>query len=368
MKSISILISTLIFLISCKNQKVSNEIIIEGQVKNMPDGIIYLTEAHFWQVHLDSTKCTNGHFEFRMKTDSAFVPYMAAIHFPDSSKPVKVGGLFFRNYMLGADSMKYSGEGFYLEKGYTRIEGDNQKKPYLRVFAGKETDVMYKNQFTDFGWLGNIDSIKRLQRITFFKKEIREYPFSYFLLQNIYEAKEQYSKTEMMEILSMFNDDIQKSKLGDRIKTYLVNRPDPNTPYPNISLVNSISQRGNIIDPTSKLNMLVFWASWCGPCRMEIPTLKEIQNEYQGKGLNLVSISIDENKVNWEKALSQEKMNWTQYLVENEKIDLVKQQFNFSAIPLVVFTDKTGKEIMKFTGYDKEQKKNYEAIINKFIK
>ncbi len=367
MKTISIFISTLFFLISCKDQKVSNEIIIDGQVKNIPDGKIYLTEAHYWQIPVDSTICNNGHFVFKIKLDSSFVPYMAAIHFADSSKPTKVRSLFFRNYMLGADSMKYSGNAFYLEKGFIRIEGDNQKNPYLRAFAGKETDVMYKNQFTDFGWLGNIDSIKRISRIEYFKKQIKVYPFSYFLLQSIYNAKEQYSKKEMKEIVALFNINLQKSKLGDQITTYLINRPDPNAPYPNLSLLNSNNQRHNIIDTSFKLNMLVFWASWCGPCRLEIPMLKEIQNEYQRKGLNLVSISIDENKGNWEKALSQEKMNWTQYLVEKEKIDLVKQQFNFSAIPLIIFTDKTGKEIVKFTGYDKEQKKNYKAVIQKFI-
>ena len=367
MKTISKFISAIFFLVSCIGQKVSNEIIIDGQVKNMPDGKIYLTEAHYWRIPLDSTECINGHFVFKIISDLSFVPYMAAIHFPDSSKSNTAGALFFRNYMLAADSIKYSGDAFYLERGFTRIEGDNQKSPYLRVFAGKETDIMYKNQFTDFGWLGNIDSIKRVLRIEFFKKQIKVYPFSYFLLQSIYDAKEQYSKKEMKEILALFNADVQKSKLGDQIRTYLTNRPNPDAPYPNLSLLTSDNQRRNIIDTSVKLNMLVFWASWCGPCRMEIPSLKEIQNEYQGKGLNLVSISIDENKGNWEKALSQEKMNWTQYLVDKDKIDIVKQQFNFSAIPLVIFTDKTGKEIMKFIGYDKEQTKDYEAVIKKFI-
>jgi thiol-disulfide isomerase/thioredoxin len=377
MKLISILISTLFFLISCTNQKVSNEIIIDGQVKNMPDGIIYLTEAHYWQTPLDSTICTNGHFVFKIKTDSSFVPYMASISYPDSASPTKVSLLVFSNdFVLPPDTTKfynYYNSAFYLEKGLTMINNQERFKQKFHsgipvtIKAGKETEIMYRNQFTDFGWLGNIDSSKRIQRITFFKNEIRKHPFSYFLLQNIYKAKEQYSEKEMTEILSMFNDDVQKSKLGDRIRTYLVNRPDPNAPYPNLSLVNSLNQRGNIIDPAAKLNMLVFWASWCGPCRKEIPLLKEIQNNYKGKGLNLVSISIDEDKDNWEKALRQEKMNWTQYLVEKEKIDLVKQQFNFSAIPLVIFTDKTGKEIMKFTGYDKEQKKNYESLIQKFI-
>jgi thiol-disulfide isomerase/thioredoxin len=367
MKIITILISILFFFVSCKEKSISDEIIIEGQVKNMPDGKIYLTEAHHWQTPLDSTICTNGHFIFKIKADSSFVPYMAAIHFPDSSKPMKVGGLFFRNYMLGADSLKNSGDAFYLEKGYTRIEGDNHQKPYLRVFAGKETDVMYKNQFTDFGWLGNIDSMKRLQRTAFFKKEIKKYPFSYFLLQSIYNAKEQYSEKEINEILGLFNSDVQKSDLGNQFRTYLTNRPDPNEPYSNLLLLNSVNQRHPIIDTNFKLTMLVFWASWCGPCRMEIPVLKEIQTEYKGKDLNMVSISIDENMDNWKQALSQEKMNWSQYLVDKDKTDMVRQQFNFSAIPFVIFTDKTGREIMKFTGYDKEQKKNYESVIRKFI-
>lgn len=377
MKITSLIITTLFFLISCKDQEVSNEIILEGQEKNIPDGKIYLTEARYWQIPLDSTECTNGHFVFKIKADSSFVPYMASISYPDSTSPTKIAQLAFSNdFLLPPDTAKfynYYSSAFYLERGKIIIRNQErvkQKFPHgipVTIKAGKETELMYRNQFTDFGWLGNIDSTKRLSKIEYFKNQIKKFPFSYFLLQSIYNAKEQYSKKEMQTILSLFNDDIQKSKLGDHIRTYLTNRPDPNKPYPNLYLLNSTNQRHNIIDTNSKLTMLVFWASWCGPCRMEIPLLKEIQNEYKGKGLNLVSISIDEEKDNWEKALRQEKMIWTQYLVEKDKIDLVRQQFNFSAIPFVVFTDKAGKEIKKFTGYDKEQKKNYEAIINKVI-
>ncbi len=367
MKIIIQLLAAFIFMISCKEQREINEIIIEGQVKNIPDGKIYLTDAQQWQIPLDSTQCIDGNFMFKILTDSSFFPYKAAIHFPDSSKPSKIGGLMFRNYMLGADSMKYAGDAFYLEKGYTRIEGDNQKAPYLRIFAGKETDVFYKNQFIDFGWLGNIDSAKRLARINSFKNEIKKNPFSYFLLQSIYNAKEQYSKSEISTIVSLFNNDVQKSKLAEQITASLKNRPIPGEPYPNLYLLKSDSNRQNIIDADSKLTMIIFWASWCGPCRMEIPLLKEINETYKERGLNIVSVSVDDNGDNWKKALSQEKMNWPQYLVDRDKLETVKQQFNFRAIPFVVFTDNTGKEIMKFTGYDKEQKKNYEAIIKKYI-
>ena len=367
MKIISVIISILLLLTACNNKRILEEIIIEGQVKNIPDGKVYLTEAHAWQIHLDSTECIKGHFIFKIKTDSLFVPYMAAIHFYDSSTSTKVGSLFFRNHMLGNDSMKYSGDAFYLEKGYTTIEGENQSKLNLRVFAGKETEIMYRNEFSAFGYLSNIDSAKRLQRIAFFEREIKKYPYSYFLLQSVFDAKEQYTKYEMKNILSLFEKDVQNSALGHKIETYLVNRTDPGMPYPNLSLLNSEGERQNIIYTKSKLNMLVFWASWCGPCRQEIPLLKEIANEYKGKGLNIVSISMDDNKGNWKKAMGEEKMSWSQYIVDKDKLDLVRTQFNFNAIPLVVFTDVNGKAIKKFCGYEKDQKKNYEAVINKYI-
>ncbi|RZJ98977.1 MAG: TlpA family protein disulfide reductase, partial [Flavobacterium sp.] len=294
-------------------------------------------------------------------------PFMAAIHFVDSSKPSKVGALLFRNYMFGADSNKYTGDAFYLEKGYTRIEGDNGKPPFLRVFANRENDIFFKNQRTDFGWPGNQDSANRLKRIAFFKEEIRKHPFSFFLLQSIYANKEQYAEEELLEILSLFDKDVQASKVADQLRTYLANRTDADQLLPNLRFVNTANQRVPIFDSNSKLTMLIFWASWCGPCRLEIPVLKEIQKQYKNKGLHLVSISIDNNWNNWQKAIEQEEMPWEQLLVEENKKEEVQQQFNFKAIPLIVFTDNRGKEVQRFIGYDKDGKKNYANVIRKFI-
>ena len=208
---------------------------------------------------------------------------------------------------------------------------------------------------------------KRSHRISYLKSKIEQHPFSYFILQSIYSVKEDYSEAELSELLSLFNTDVQKSKLGGQFRVYLANRVDANQPYPDLLLLNSTSQRRKIIDPNAKINMLVFWSSWCGPCRMEIPLLKEIQNKYQSKELNLVSISIDDNVSDWRKALKQETMPWMQCIVDNDKIEMVRQQFNFNAIPLVVFTDKTGKEIARYAGYSKERKNEYEAVIEKAI-
>lgn len=352
-------------LLSCKQQQPKNEIVVEGSVKNIPDGKVYLTEAHRWKIALDSAVCSNGHFKFVIKPDSAFVPYMASIYYSDSSRTSGLASLIFRNHTLKTDSLKFANNDFYLEKGHISIEGDNNAAQHLRVFAGKETELMYSPQLTDFGWLGNLDSSKRSTRINFYISQIKKYPFSYFLFRKIYSNKEQYSKKELQDILQLFDKDIQQSSLAGQINTYLTNRHETGKPYPVLFLLNNHNDRHTIVDSAAKLNMLVFWASWCGPCRAEIPSLKKLNAKYQEKGLNLVSISIDENKASWQQAINQEKMTWSQYIVDSEKIESVKQQFNFSAIPFILFIDKDRQEVNKIIGYTENE--NYEEVIAKYL-
>lgn len=230
MKLTSLVILVLFTLYSFQRKVAPDEIIIEGQVKNIPDGMIYLSEAHAWDTPLYTTVCSKGTFKFKIKPDSAFVPFMAAIHFPDSSRTTNVGGIVFRNHMLGADSMKYGGVAFYLEKGYTRIEGDDHQRMHSRVYAGQETDLLFRYRMAGFGGPGEIGSDKHLQRIAFIKKQIKLYPFPYFILHGIYDSKDQYTEPEIREVLSLFNPDVQKSALAAQIRTYLTNRTDPEKP------------------------------------------------------------------------------------------------------------------------------------------
>ena len=55
-----------------------------------------------------------------------------------------------------------------------------------------------------------------------------------------------------------------------------------------------------------------FWASWCGPCRGEIPHLKEAYAKYADKGVAFFSVSIDKSDAAWKKALVEENMPWEQ--------------------------------------------------------
>lgn len=62
----------------------------------------------------------------------------------------------------------------------------------------------------------------------------------------------------------------------------------------------------------NKITMVDFWASWCGPCRMEMPNVVEAYKQFHDKGLEIVGVSLDESKEDWETAVKDMGMNWIQ--------------------------------------------------------
>ena len=102
----------------------------------------------------------------------------------------------------------------------------------------------------------------------------------------------------------------------------------------------------NLKDFRGEYLVVDFWASWCGPCRNEIPHLKELHEEYKDKGVQFLSVSIDKSKNAWKKAMKQENMAWPQIQAPGSGKDIMKE-YQFSGIPYIILLDKEGKIVGK---------------------
>lgn len=104
---------------------------------------------------------------------------------------------------------------------------------------------------------------------------------------------------------------------------------------------NYVDSKGQIVSLSSLRGNFVYidiWASWCAPCRREIPALKELAKEF--KQITFVGISVDKEEADWKKALSEEKPDGIQLFV-NGDLAWVKA-FGVDSLPRFIFLDPEG--------------------------
>jgi thiol-disulfide isomerase/thioredoxin len=114
-------------------------------------------------------------------------------------------------------------------------------------------------------------------------------------------------------------------------------------PYVN---VNVLTRQGKLaklsaLMPKGQYVMLEFWASWCGPCRAEIPHLKQVLKKFPK--FKIVSVSIDDNKKEWKKAIAEEKPMWTQVCLPKGMKDVAMDKYNVQGVPHCLLIDKKGR-------------------------
>lgn len=112
-------------------------------------------------------------------------------------------------------------------------------------------------------------------------------------------------------------------------------------PAPDFEFQTAEGKTVNLDSYKGKVLVLDFWASWCGPCRQEIPLMKPIYEEFKGKDVEFLSVSIDSKKEAWEKAMQEEAMPWKQGWTPDAGKS-VMQTYQFSGIPFILLIDKEG--------------------------
>ena len=117
-------------------------------------------------------------------------------------------------------------------------------------------------------------------------------------------------------------------------------------PAPSITLPGPDGKTRNLSNLKGKYVLIDFWASWCGPCKNEMPNVVALYNKYKRKGFAIFSVSLDEDPAKWKEAIQTWGMTWPDHVsdLKGWKSDL-PQRYQFDGIPYTVLLNPEGNII-----------------------
>ena len=352
---------------------------ISGSVPGTPDGMkVYL---YNWNTPVDSSVVKGGKFVLTGKVD---VPtrYQLLIDLsPDKvesyEKDLRGSDVFVENVDIkyespSIDSLPSRNSFLRNVKGNVIVTGSpvhdlflsyqEKIKPYrtknseawnkyLKVYHIPALDGVFNTREGIALAREMNDAQKEITRIQWdFIKANPKSPVSVDVAQNmVYSAK--FSKAEMENLLQTIDPSLRETAGYKQLQKSLeeIAPIALGEKYRDLELVDENGKTVQLSDyvKPGQYNMVEFWASWCGPCRGEIPHLRHVYDAY-GKGkdaFNMTSVSIDDKEKDWKQALKEENMKWTQLCDLKGWKGEVINKYKIQGVPFCLILDKEGRII-----------------------
>jgi thiol-disulfide isomerase/thioredoxin len=138
----------------------------------------------------------------------------------------------------------------------------------------------------------------------------------------------------------------------------------PGSVAPDFTLLKRDSSQFTLSSMRGKYVLIDFWASWCVPCRRSFPHMREVYKKYKGDKFEIYSVSIDEDKKAWLKAVKEEKNPWLQSL---DTKNISQKGFAVTGVPSTFLIDPNGKIIAKEVGFDPNGGSEIEKKLGKVL-
>lgn len=121
----------------------------------------------------------------------------------------------------------------------------------------------------------------------------------------------------------------------------------------NLPFVDSTGREWTFKNLRGKHVVIDFWASWCGPCRREMQSLRPIYEEMKDRGVTFVSVSMDDDRDAWMKMVREEKLPWLMlwneggFSYKQDALNEVQQAYGFFQLPFIMLIDKDGRIVSR---------------------
>jgi thiol-disulfide isomerase/thioredoxin len=139
----------------------------------------------------------------------------------------------------------------------------------------------------------------------------------------------------------------------------------PSGPAPSFSLTSKGGSQVNLAQFKGKVVMINFWASWCGPCRQEMPLLEDIYKKYNKLGFTLLGVNVEPDSKAADDWLKQTPVSFP---ILYDKDSKVSQMYDVSGMPSTVIIDRKGNLRMLHHGYKPGDENEYLNSIRTLIR
>ena len=117
---------------------------------------------------------------------------------------------------------------------------------------------------------------------------------------------------------------------------------------PDIVMTDTTGAVRRLSDLRGKVVLIDFWASWCGPCRMENPNVVRVYQKYHDKGFEVFSVSLDNSREKWVQAIRKDNLLWPNHVSDLKGWSSAGGRlYGISSIPATVLVDRDGKVLAR---------------------
>ena len=190
------------------------------------------------------------------------------------------------------------------------------------------------------------------------------------LLLEVFMVENKVNKDSIIDVYESFSNRIKVSDVGKNIADLLIQYSDPIDIGETAPDFTGPSLNGSNVTLSEELSkhsvtLLDFWAAWCRPCRIENPNLVRLYKSYNDSGFNIIGVSLDRTQEQWEQAVEDDNLLWTQISNLNFWNDPIARRYSIRSIPQSYLINSDGLVIGKnLKGNDLEEKIKFALSLN----
>ena len=366
---IKLIIISLI-IISCKS---GNDFTIDGTIDADDGSKVYILQAdqNNQPFIKDSTVIKNSKFEF---SGQAATPEISYFQIEGVNgyvlSIIEAGKIKAEIYKDSVTTSLVTG---------TRSNNDfNKYRDETKSLVENINKIAYDQQQAIFN--NNIELASKLRKdISRNEQEIMLYEWDFIinnedsymsaLLLEVFMVENKVNKDSIIEVYNTFSNRIKISNVGKNIAGLLRQYEDPiniGELAPDFTAPSLDGGNITLSENLGKVTLIDFWAAWCRPCRIENPNLVRLYKKYNSSGLQIIGVSLDRTKEQWEKAISDDNLPWIHVSNLNFWNDPIARQYSIRAIPQSFLLDENGYVIAKnLRGLNLEEKVELALSIKK---